>query len=134
MSGSPRSEQFDDIYFAVENGLEETKHVFLAGNGLPDRWQGRPDFVIAETGFGTGLNFLAAWECFERTAQPHQKLQFISFEKYPPQCGTDKRVSVRLGRQDGGLSEPAGRTLSLKSDRLAFHPCYRPGVAASYFR
>jgi tRNA 5-methylaminomethyl-2-thiouridine biosynthesis bifunctional protein len=83
MSGSPRSEQFDDIYFAVEDGLEETKHVFLAGNGLPGRWQGRPEFVIAETGFGTGLNFLSAWECFEQTAQPHQKLQFISFEKYP---------------------------------------------------
>ncbi len=83
MSGSPRSEQFDDIYFAVEDGLEETKHVFLAGNGLPGRWEDRSDFTIAETGFGTGLNFLSAWECFERTAQPHQKLNFISFEKYP---------------------------------------------------
>lgn len=83
MSGSPRSEQFDDIYFAVEDGLEETKHVFLAGNGLPGRWEGRDDFTIAETGFGTGLNFLSAWECFERTAQPQQRLNFISFEKYP---------------------------------------------------
>jgi tRNA 5-methylaminomethyl-2-thiouridine biosynthesis bifunctional protein len=83
MSGSPRSEQFDDIYFAVEDGLEETKHVFLAGNGLPGRWEGHDNFTIAETGFGTGLNFLSAWECFERTAAPHQKLNFISFEKYP---------------------------------------------------
>lgn len=83
MSGSPRSEQFDDIYFAVEDGLEETKHVFLAGNGLPERWENCDDFTIAETGFGTGLNFLSVWECFERTAPPHQKLNFISFEKYP---------------------------------------------------
>lgn len=83
MRGSPRSEQFDDIYFAVEDGLEETKHVFLAGNGLPERWQGRDRFVIGETGFGTGLNFLSAWMAFEATKAPGQKLQFISFEKYP---------------------------------------------------
>ena len=83
MSGSPRSEQFDDIYFAAEDGLEETKHVFLAGNGLPGRWEGRDNFTIAETGFGTGLNFLSAWKCFEETAAPHQTLNFISFEKYP---------------------------------------------------
>lgn len=87
MSGSPRSEHFDDIYFAVEDGLEETKHVFLAGNGLPDRWQnrqtGRERFVVAETGFGTGLNFLSAWLSFEAHASAEQKLEFISFEKYP---------------------------------------------------
>lgn len=80
---SPRSEQFDDIYFAVEDGLEETKHVFLAGNNLPARWEGRPRFTIAETGFGTGLNFLSVWKCFEENSAPHQTLTYISFEKYP---------------------------------------------------
>ncbi len=87
MSGSPRSEHFDDIYFAVEDGLEETKHVFLAGNGLPERWQNmdsdHPRFVIAETGFGTGLNFLTVWQSFEAHARPEQTLEFISFERYP---------------------------------------------------
>lgn len=61
-----RSEEFDDIYFSPEDGVAETRHVFLAGNGLPDRWQGRDDFTIAETGFGTGLNFLCAWDMFEK--------------------------------------------------------------------
>lgn len=85
MSGSPRSEHFDDIYFAVEDGFQETKHVFLAGNGLPERWQTFEGsrFVIGETGFGTGLNFLSVWQDFEKYAQPHQHLHFISFEKYP---------------------------------------------------
>ena len=78
-----RSAQFDDIYFSPENGLEETRHVFLAGNGLPEAWKDRERFVIAETGFGTGLNFLAAWALFEKTAKPGQKLHYISFEKYP---------------------------------------------------
>jgi len=78
-----RSKEFDDIYFSAQDGLEETRHVFLAGNNLPAAWAGRPHFVIAETGFGTGLNFLAAWQLFARTAQPGQKLHYISFEKFP---------------------------------------------------
>ena len=65
---TPRSEQFDDIYFAVENGLEESRYVFLAQNNLPDAWMSRSRFTIAETGFGTGLNFLCAWSLFEETA------------------------------------------------------------------
>lgn len=84
MKGAPRSEIFDDVYFSAEDGLEETRHVFLRGNDLPFRWEsaGR-DFAICETGFGTGLNFLAAWALFSRSAKPGQKLRFISFEKYP---------------------------------------------------
>lgn len=78
-----RSEEFDDIYFSPEDGVAETRHVFLAGNGLPDRWQGRDDFTIAETGFGTGLNFLCAWDMFEKTTGAGQRLHYISFEKYP---------------------------------------------------
>jgi len=83
MKGAPRSEQFDDIYFSVENGLEETAHVFLQGNNLPDAWVAKDNFVIAETGFGTGLNFLSAWKLFEETSKPLQRLDFISIEKYP---------------------------------------------------
>lgn len=74
---------FDDVYFSAGGGLAETRHVFLDGNGLPERWQRRQAFTICETGFGTGLNFLAAWELFVRTAEAGQTLHFISFEKYP---------------------------------------------------
>ncbi|MFD2180207.1 bifunctional tRNA (5-methylaminomethyl-2-thiouridine)(34)-methyltransferase MnmD/FAD-dependent 5-carboxymethylaminomethyl-2-thiouridine(34) oxidoreductase MnmC [Veronia pacifica] len=89
-AGTPVSNNFDDVYFSNANGLEETRYVFLQQNHLPDRWRHfeRPRFVIAETGFGTGLNFLAVWQWFEtfRTQHPdaavHQ-LHFISFEKYP---------------------------------------------------
>jgi tRNA 5-methylaminomethyl-2-thiouridine biosynthesis bifunctional protein len=87
MFGAPRSKQFDDVYFSEINGLEETKHVFLKGNDLPARWlenkSGRDRFVIAETGFGTGLNFLATWKSFMESAEPGQCLDFISFEKFP---------------------------------------------------
>ena len=83
MKGAPRSAQFDDIYFSAENGLEETAHVFLRGNNLPQAWEGRTDFTIAETGFGTGLNFLSVWKLFEETATTDQTLDFISVERYP---------------------------------------------------
>lgn len=79
----PRSLEFDDVYFSADDGLEETRHVFLESNDLPGRWQGRDRFTIAETGFGTGLNFLAAWQLFDRTAAPGAFLDFISVEKYP---------------------------------------------------
>lgn len=83
MTVSPRSKQFDDVYFSQENGLAETRHVFIAGNDLPVRWTGRESFTIFETGFGTGLNFLAAWTLFRETAEPGQNLCFFSVEKFP---------------------------------------------------
>jgi tRNA 5-methylaminomethyl-2-thiouridine biosynthesis bifunctional protein len=78
-----RSERFDDIYFSPENGLQETHHVFLEGNNLPDAWADTDCFSIIETGFGTGLNFLCTWRLFDATAKKDQVLDFISFEKYP---------------------------------------------------
>lgn len=80
-----RSDIFDDVYFSVDDGMAETHHVFLDGNCLPDAWNGRDRgrFIIAETGFGTGLNFLCAWKLFEETAAKGQRLEFISVEKYP---------------------------------------------------
>jgi tRNA U34 5-methylaminomethyl-2-thiouridine-forming methyltransferase MnmC len=72
----PISTQFDDPYFSLANGLDETRHVFLAGNDLPDRL--RPGFHIAELGFGTGLNLLATLLAVGDTP-----IRFTSFEAYP---------------------------------------------------
>lgn len=76
----PVSQMFDDPYFSLAGGLDETRHVFLAGNGLPARFA--PGFHIAELGFGTGLNMIAAliaWRA-SGTAGP---LRFTSFEAFP---------------------------------------------------
>ncbi len=78
-----RSAAFDDLYFSAQDGLAETIHVFLNGNHLPERWKDKNTFVIAETGFGTGLNFLAVWKLFSEHSTPEQRLHFISFEKFP---------------------------------------------------
>ena len=71
---------FDDPYFSTSGGLEETAHVFLQGNDLPARFS--PGFHIAELGFGTGLNLLAAWQAW-RESGISTPLHFTSFEAYP---------------------------------------------------
>ncbi len=76
----PVSDRFDDPYFSLQNGLEETRHVFLAGNDLPARFA--PGFRIAELGFGTGLNMLTVWSEWERAGQT-TPLIFTSFEAFP---------------------------------------------------
>ncbi len=87
MSAPPRSKEFDDVYFSAQDGLAETRYVFLEGNNLVNQWKNNKSdadrFVICETGFGTGLNFLAAWKLFEETQGTPKALEFISFEKYP---------------------------------------------------
>ncbi len=84
--GQPLSRQFGDVYFSREDGLGETRHVFLAGNDLPARFAALPAdarLVIGETGFGTGLNFLCAWQLFDQLAPADACLHFVSVEKYP---------------------------------------------------
>ncbi|PUA27217.1 MAG: bifunctional tRNA (5-methylaminomethyl-2-thiouridine)(34)-methyltransferase MnmD/FAD-dependent 5-carboxymethylaminomethyl-2-thiouridine(34) oxidoreductase MnmC [Cellvibrio sp. 79] len=84
--GQPLSSVFGDVYFSRANGLEETRHVFLQHNQLAQRWQALPEttqFTIAETGFGSGLNFLAAWELWLATAPTSAQLHFVSVEKFP---------------------------------------------------
>ena len=75
----PVSTRFDDPYFSLEDGLAETAHVFLHGNGLPGRL--RPGFHVAELGFGTGLNLLATLDLWRRSGQAGT-LRFTSFEAF----------------------------------------------------
>lgn len=96
----PTSCRFDDVYFSHAGGLLESDYVFLQHNQLAARfdklWQTGGLFVIAETGFGTGLNFLATLCLWFATKQRHNtkhrkqpnqhatpRLHFISTEKYP---------------------------------------------------
>lgn len=82
-NGLPFAIEYGDRYFSRENGLAEARHVFLQGNQLPKAWQNKAQFVIAETGFGTGLNFLATWQAWANDPQPCQTLHYISIEKHP---------------------------------------------------
>lgn len=92
--GSPYSSQFDDIYFDTNQGTSQSECVFIDGNNIRARLAKCPEnFVIAETGFGTGLNFLLTLQIFQQLKQRQvqqpleapkdSKLRFISVEKYP---------------------------------------------------
>ena len=81
--GTPYAPAFDDVYHSADGGLEQAQHVFLAGNGLPQAWREREQFVILETGFGLGLNFLVTWQAWREDPQRCKRLHFISVEKHP---------------------------------------------------
>ena len=81
--GSARSELYDDIYHASDGGPGQARHVFLAGNGLPGRWQRRARFTILENGFGTGLNFLATWAAWRADPDRPGRLHYLAVEKHP---------------------------------------------------
>lgn len=76
------SEEYADIYHSADGAIEEARHVFLAGNGLPERWQLADNFTIVETGFGCGLNFLVAWDALRRSPSAC-RVDFVSVEKRP---------------------------------------------------
>ena len=112
--GTPVSRDFDDVYFSNDNGLEETRYVFLGGNHLEARFPEHPHplFVVAESGFGTGLNFLTLWQAFDQFREAHpqaqlQRLHFISFEKFPL-----TRADLALGASTLAGAGPVGGTTS----------------------
>ncbi|WP_196137250.1 FAD-dependent 5-carboxymethylaminomethyl-2-thiouridine(34) oxidoreductase MnmC [Aliikangiella sp. G2MR2-5] len=86
----PFSREFDDIYFNPEDGLAESRYVFLEGNQLPDDWKvtNQSYFTVAELGFGSGLNFLMTADCWRDFIQDQsdnnvRHLHYISIEKRP---------------------------------------------------
>ncbi|MBT9491474.1 MAG: FAD-dependent 5-carboxymethylaminomethyl-2-thiouridine(34) oxidoreductase MnmC [Paucibacter sp.] len=80
---APSAPAYGDVYHSRAGALEQARHVFLGANDLPARWAGREEFVILETGFGLGNNFLATWGSWAADPARSQRLIFISIEKHP---------------------------------------------------
>mgnify|MGYP000163738504 FL=1 len=81
--GVPRSETYGDVYFSVADGLAESRAVFLEGCGLPKAWADRSNFVVAELGFGTGLNILALLQLWQADGPSQGHLHIFSIEAHP---------------------------------------------------
>jgi tRNA 5-methylaminomethyl-2-thiouridine biosynthesis bifunctional protein len=119
--GQPLSRHFDDVYFSRQDGLEETRYVFLANNDLAARFAALGDgecLCIGETGFGTGLNFLCAWQLFEQQAPAGARLHFVSVEKYPLQLA-DLQRALALWPELAPFSAP------LLEQYRAIHPGFQ---------
>lgn len=100
----PFSNAFGDIYFSRGDGLAETEYVFLDQNHLAERWRALDPqragvFVIGETGFGTGLNFLCAWRLWRELAPRSWRLHYVSAEKYPLDSATLQRALQQWRQQ-----------------------------------
>lgn len=106
--GAPRSGRFDDIYFSREDGLEESRAVFLAGCGLPEAWRGRRRFTVAELGFGTGLNIAALLDLWRREGPPGGRLHIFSVEAFP----LDRDEAARALGAWPELADAAGALLA----------------------
>ncbi|MCH2176235.1 MAG: bifunctional tRNA (5-methylaminomethyl-2-thiouridine)(34)-methyltransferase MnmD/FAD-dependent 5-carboxymethylaminomethyl-2-thiouridine(34) oxidoreductase MnmC [Lentisphaeria bacterium] len=91
-NGTLISDGFDDVFYNQNNGLEETRYVFMQGNHITERLQQPGELVIGETGFGTGLNFLATWLAFKQNATPTTTLTFVSCEKFLLDVETIKKA------------------------------------------
>ena len=79
--GVLRAIDFDDLYFDARDGLAESRYVFIKGTQLSDKLCASSHLTIAETGFGTGLNFLAVLDLL--SAFPHHQIDYISYESKP---------------------------------------------------
>ncbi|MDR2626206.1 MAG: bifunctional tRNA (5-methylaminomethyl-2-thiouridine)(34)-methyltransferase MnmD/FAD-dependent 5-carboxymethylaminomethyl-2-thiouridine(34) oxidoreductase MnmC [Zoogloeaceae bacterium] len=89
------SPDYRDVYHSRHGGPEQARHVFLQGNDLPARWRGRERFVILETGFGAGLNFLTTWAAWRADPQACSRLYFVSLEKHPFRCADLRQAQAR---------------------------------------
>lgn len=89
--GVPVAACFDEAYFSLENGLAETRHIFLAGNDLPARLH--DGFRVGELGFGTGLNMLALAKAWRGPG----RVRFTSFEAWPMAADDIARALAPFG-------------------------------------
>ncbi|MFA7262944.1 MAG: FAD-dependent 5-carboxymethylaminomethyl-2-thiouridine(34) oxidoreductase MnmC [Caulobacter sp.] len=123
--GLPRSGRFGDVYFSSDDGLAETRAVFLAGCGLPQTWTGRDRFVVGELGFGTGLNIAALLDLWARHGPPEGRLHIFSVEAFPVTREDAARALARWPE----LADAAAPLLAGWPGRAAgFHRLEPPGL------
>lgn len=132
--GAPFDDRFDDIYFMPGHGIAEGETVFLAGNGLPQRWRtspstggGRP-FRLFELGFGTGLNFLLTAARFLEDAPARARLDYWAVEAFPLTPEQRRAVRTDLPARLKRLADRLDRlwpTSTRGIHPLPFHPRIR---------
>lgn len=136
--GAPYSPLYSALYHPQAGALQQAQYVFLGGNGLPKRWQGRCRFVIAETGFGLGHNFLSTWQAWLADPARCEHLVFLSLDKHPLQQAALAQVH---GLDLSALGEPGAdanthsqdERTSLARRLVAAWPSLTPGMHTLHF-
>ena len=126
--GVLRADDYDDVYFAARDGLAESRHVFIDGTNFAEKLLRHKHLTIAETGFGSGLNFLAVLDTLQKfldhqpDCQPDYQIDYISFESRPLPAGV-------IARTHAGFPSLAAHSTTLL-DNL---PPRWPGVHLCHF-
>lgn len=132
-NGQPYSQKFDDVYYSVNNGLAESDYVFLQQNGLQQRFANAKHFVIAETGFGTGLNFALTLQLWEALAPATAQLDYFGIEFAPLSPDDIRRVAAQWPELEAYFSElikcyplpVVGRHMCyVLNNRVRLHLCF----------
>ncbi len=126
--GAPRSARFGDVYFSADDGLAESRAVFLQGCGLPEAWAGRDRFTVAELGFGTGLNIVALLDLWRRTRPMGGHLHIVSVEAFPLSVNEAARA---LGRWPEIAATAAVLLAGWPRGTPGFHRIDLPGLDAT---
>ncbi|WP_240903037.1 tRNA (5-methylaminomethyl-2-thiouridine)(34)-methyltransferase MnmD [Caulobacter sp. SLTY] len=125
--GLPGSTLYGDVYFSSEDGLAESRAVFLAGCGLPHAWERRRYFTVGELGFGTGLNIAALLTLWIQTRPPGGRLHIFSLEAHP----MDREDAARALAHWPEIAEAANALLSAWPGRAkGFHRLSLPAFDA----
>lgn len=116
----PEAKSFGDIYYSPDvgfgDGLAESEFVFLKGINAPNCWTNKNQYSIGETGFGTGLNFLATWDKWRAIAPENATLNYVSVEGFPL---TRDQLSRAL--------KPFPTLKPLAEELIANYPLIHPG-------
>lgn len=119
---TPFSLDFDDFYFNSQDGVQESKYIYTEAFS----WSNEEQFVIAETGFGIGLNFFLTLKRFLKEQNHQKRLFYISIEKFYIDKETLREIYQKLGFYEDfkEILEPF----------LKFYPPCKEGYYRFYFK
>ena len=136
--GCAYSPEFGDVYASKDGAYEQSRFVFLGGNRLPERWQGRDQFTIVENGFGLGTNFLTTLKAWREDPQRSGKLFYLAVEGFPLQASDIKTfASSSLKAQAEELAgkwptlTPGVHRLTFDEGRVVLDLYFMPSSAAA---
>lgn len=121
-NNTPFSLDFDDYYFNSKEGLNESKFVYSEAF----EWNENENFIIAESGFGIGLNFFLSLKRFLNSTKRPKILFYLSVEAYYIEKEKLKEFYEKLGfyEEFKEFLEPF----------LEFYPKCKEGSYRFYFR
>lgn len=121
-NNTPFSLDFDDFYFNSDDGINESKYVYTEAF----EWNEDDEFIIAELGFGIGLNFFLTLQRFLKAKKAPKRLFYLSIEGF--------YIEKEELRQCYKKLEIYEEFKEYLEEFLAFYPKCKEGYYRFYFK